>query len=426
MDAQPAPGWLWVVLGAVAVLLAVATLFVLRLRASLRALHLQNAQLQQSQGELRDLKASLERDLGERQAADVEKEAALAAAERLVQEHTAFLAQMNHELRTPLNGILYFANVLQRDHPLTERQQRGLRTIEESGQHLLALVNDIVDLARLDAGRLELAPLDVGLALFLQRLCDTVRTQAEAKGLPFSLKLAPGLPVAVRVDETRMRQVLLNLLANAVKFTDHGTVSLDVKALNPVGPAHGGESSVRLRFEVCDSGSGMSEAQLARLFQPFEPVDAVKERATGAGLGLAISRRLVRLMGGDIHVSSRPGEGSVFWFEVDAPLVNAAARPPVAARGSSQSLDEAQPLLGNPPDSDGLRHVAPPSGEMIVLRELARIGNMRTIRERADYLKRLDPRYRPFAEQLASLAEQCQSKAIANLVESYSVDKGAT
>jgi len=413
-----------VVLGALVVLCTAATWWVLRLRVSLRALQEQDLQLQQSQDQLRGLNASLQRELGDRQAADGAREAALAAAERLAREHTAFLGRMNHELRTPLNGILYFANVLQRDRPLTERQQRGLRTIEESGQHLLALVNDIVDLARLDAGQLELAPLDVGLNLFLQRLSDTVRAKAEARGLSFVLRTAPGLPVAVRMDETRLHQVLLNLLSNAVEFTDHGQVSLEVKA-GPAGPGRDGQPSVRIQFEVCDSGSGMSEAQHARLFEPFEQTGDVKERASGAGLGLAISRRLVRLMGGDIHASSRPGVGSVFRFEVDAPLVNVLAGPPLAPRGSDQRPDEAQPVPDDQVGIEGVRHVAPPSGEMIVLRELARIGNMRTIRERADYLKGLDPRYRPFAEQLARLAEQCQSKAIANLVESYSVDKGA-
>ena len=418
-----APSWLAALVVVLAVLIAAMAWWLLRLRASLRELHLHHLELQQSHSDLLQLNANMERDSSDRKTADATREAALAKAERLVRQHTAFVSQMNHELRTPLNGILYFANVLQRDSSLTERQQRGLRTIEESGQLLLALVNDIVELARLDAGKLQLAPIDVGLRLFLQRLFDTVRAKAEAKGLQFSLRTAPDLPVAVRLDETRLRQVLLNLLTNAVEFIDQGHVSLEVKALPASGQVDGGESSVHLRFEVRDSGAGMSDAQLARLFEPDEQVGDLKERSSG-GLGLAISQKLVRLMGGDIQVDSRPNEGSALWFELDAPLVSAAIAAPIAPDGPIPSLAGGRPMAAEHTGSDDVRHVAPSSAELIVLRELARIGNMRTIRERADYIKALDPRYGPFAEQLARLAEQCQSKAIANLVESYSRDVG--
>jgi signal transduction histidine kinase/DNA-binding NarL/FixJ family response regulator len=237
---------------------------------------------------------------------------------------SSFLATMSHELRTPLNGILGFAQILRRDKPLTERQARGLKIIDESGQHLLTLINDILDLARIDAAKLELFPTEINLSAFLHVLSDVVRVKAEEKSLLFSYEPAPGLPAAVRVDEKRLRQVLLNLLSNAVKFTDSGEVSLCVQALEPQDKReHGGADSIsRLRFEVRDSGIGMTEAQLARLFQPFEQVADVNRREGGTGLGLAISRQLVRLMGGDIQVRSRPGHGSVFSFELDLPVAH--------------------------------------------------------------------------------------------------------
>jgi signal transduction histidine kinase/CheY-like chemotaxis protein len=253
----------------------------------------------------------------ERKAAEAAREAALAEAVALARQRSNFLAQMSHELRTPLNAIIGYAQLLKRDgHQLTERQAAGLATIHESGQHLLTLINDILDLARVEAGRMDLHPAAVHLGAFLQVVADIMRVKAEEKGLSFHYALAPDLPAAVTIDETRLRQVLLNLLGNAVKFTDRGTVALRVLAA-PGGAANG---TVTLRFEVVDTGIGMSEQQLGRLFHPFEQVADVPWRAGGTGLGLAISQQLVRLMGGNIEVASEPGKGSSFRFELAVPV----------------------------------------------------------------------------------------------------------
>jgi CheY-like chemotaxis protein/anti-sigma regulatory factor (Ser/Thr protein kinase) len=174
--------------------------------------------------------------------------------------------------------------------------------------------------ARIDAGKLELFPSEIDLAVFLQIVCDTIQERAEDKGLRFVFDAAADLPGTVRVDEKRLRQVLLNLLSNAVKFTDVGQVTLRVTR---VAPPVGSESDYRLhlRFEIEDNGIGMSERELARVFQPFEQVADARRREGGAGLGLAISRQLLHLMGGEIRVRSRPGEGSVFWFEIETPTI---------------------------------------------------------------------------------------------------------
>jgi len=254
------------------------------------------------------------RDIRERKAAEAAHKAALAEAERLARQRSAFLAQMSHELRTPLNGILGFAQLLQQDKGLDERQTRGLRIIRESGQHLLTLINDILDLARIDAAKVELNPTDIALPSFLAIVTDIVRVKAEEKSLLFVERFAPDLPASVRADEKRLRQVLLNLLSNAIKFTDRGEVQLGVSLMGR------GAGKASLRFEVRDSGIGMSSAQQERLFKPFEQVGAAKRREGGSGLGLAISRELVRLMGGDITVSSEPGKGSRFSFDVELPL----------------------------------------------------------------------------------------------------------
>jgi CheY-like chemotaxis protein len=242
---------------------------------------------------------------------------------------SAFLATMSHELRTPLNAILGYAQILRRGADLNDRQASGLHTIQESGEHLLTLINDILDLARIEAGRLELLPGALNLLVFLRIVADIIRVRAEQKSVLFVCALAPDLPPAVLVDERRLRQVLLNLLGNAVKFTDHGQVTLRVRS------EEAGTGAARnfshLTFEVEDTGIGMTEQQKARLFQPFEQLAEVRRREGGAGLGLAISRQLVQLMGGEIQVMSEPGKGSRFWFSLQLPILDAEIAVPSAA-----------------------------------------------------------------------------------------------
>lgn len=242
-------------------------------------------------------------------------------AEIANQVKSTFLANMSHELRTPLNAILGYAQILRRDtQQLSRRQASGLATIQDSGQHLLNLINDILDLARIEAGKLTLYPADCNLAAFLDLVAKMVRVKAEEKSLAFRCVAAPDLPSAVTVDEKRLRQVLLNLLCNAVKFTDRGEVSLRV--LQTAASA----ATVRLRFEVADTGIGMNEEQMAGIFERFEQAGDVYRREGGSGLGLAISQQLIRMMGGNIDVASQPGKGSLFRFELDLPVA-AAARP---------------------------------------------------------------------------------------------------
>ena len=253
-------------------------------------------------------------DLTERRQAEAER-AARKSAEAANAAKSAFLANMSHELRTPLNGILGYAQILQHDKTLGERQLAGLNVIRQSGDHLLTLINDILDLAKIEAGKMELYLADLQLATFARTLVDMVGVKAAQKGLAFICDIAPDVPQWIRADEKRLRQVLLNLLSNAVKFTDHGHVALRVRCVSPS----------RLRFEVQDTGVGIDAAQLGVIFQPFEQVGEEQRRLGGTGLGLAISRQYVRLMGGDIRVESRSGQGSTFWFELEVPVVTADA-----------------------------------------------------------------------------------------------------
>ncbi|WP_175709955.1 PAS domain S-box protein [Burkholderia ambifaria] len=248
-------------------------------------------------------------DISERKALEETVRVAKDAAEAASRAKDQFLANISHELRTPLNGILGYAQILQRDVRLDTRQLASVGVIEQSGQHLLTLINDILDFARLGAGKLELQVGEVPLRGFLETIAEIVAVRAQQKRLVLNYVAAPDLPAVVRVDERRLRQVLLNLLANAVQFTDRGEVTLSVSR----------GAAGRLRFEVRDTGIGVSADRLEAIFQPFEQAGDHTRRSGGAGLGLAISQQLVRMMGGEIEVTSSAGEGSVFGFELDAP-----------------------------------------------------------------------------------------------------------
>ncbi|RKF48615.1 ATP-binding protein [Paraburkholderia fungorum] len=219
-----------------------------------------------------------------------------------------FLANMSHELRTPLNGILGYAQILARDVMLSERQRERVEAIRRSGEHLLTLIEDTLDFARIEAGKLRVEICDVRLAGFVDVIREIISVKAEQKRLGFVCEITADAPAGVRADERRLRQVVLNLLANAVKFTDSGCVGLHISK----------SASNHVRFEVRDTGIGIGPDQLNAIFEPFEQLGAADRRAGGAGLGLAISRQFVGAMGGQIEVESRLGQGSIFWFELPA------------------------------------------------------------------------------------------------------------
>ena len=461
---------------------------------------------------------------------------------------SAFLASMSHELRTPLNAIIGYSQILQHDKNLGERGAVGLATIQQSGEHLLMLINDILDVSRIEAGKLELYVQAIDLGRFLQSIADTIGIKIEQKGLLFTLDADPALPPAVEADEKRLRQVLLNLLDNAVKFTDSGGVALRVRRLG------GSENSPRLRFEVEDTGIGIPPEYLEAVFRPFEQVGDPQRRFGGTGLGLAISRQLVRRMGGDVAIDSEAGRGSRFWFDLELPVAQAepeavAPQPRITgyegprqrvlvvddvagnrsvvmdlfaslgfvvdeadqgqtalaavkrerpdlvlmdilmpvmdgleatqqlrrlpgctdlpvivlSAGASDldrqrslqvgadaflakpiNLDELLQRVGellhlvwrheSPPErgaaaDEGLPNgpmVAPPADEVETLYKLARIGNMRSIRQRADQLAAQDARYSSFAQRLSVLASRFQSRAILELIAQYRKDDKTT
>jgi signal transduction histidine kinase/CheY-like chemotaxis protein len=283
-------------------------------------------QLQESFTVLEKTNEQLEQRVEERttelRVAKEEAESARVAADVANQAKSEFLANMSHELRTPLNGILGYVQVLQRSEELPEKTHKGISIIHQCGSHLLTLINDILDISKIEAHKLELNSTEFHFPSFLQGVAEICRIKADQKNIDFHYQPDDHLPTGIRADEKRLRQVLINLLGNAIKFTDAGEVIFQVERLETASqsnkklftrnsPLH------KIRFTVKDTGVGMAPEQLQKIFLPFEQVGNAKKQSEGTGLGLTISQKIVGLMESNLQVESEPDVGSVFWFDVE-------------------------------------------------------------------------------------------------------------
>ncbi|MCM0590382.1 MAG: ATP-binding protein [Gloeotrichia echinulata IR180] len=241
------------------------------------------------------------------------------AADSANNAKSEFLANMSHELRTPLNGILGYAQILQGSKNLNDKQQKGINIIHQCGSHLLTLINDILDLSKIEVRKMELYPTNFHFPSFLQGVAEMCRIKAEQKGIDFVYQPDDRLPVGIQMDEKRLRQVLINLLGNAIKFTDKGEVTFTVKAQNIKSSYQHQPSIYQICFQVKDTGVGMTSEELEKIFAPFEQVGNIQKHSEGTGLGLAISQKIVAMMESQIEVQSQLGNGSLFSFDVEIP-----------------------------------------------------------------------------------------------------------
>lgn len=331
----------------------------------------------------------------------------LNAAKQIIEDSdrvkTRFMANVTHELRTPLNAILGYTQLYKEDGVLMKTHRQGIETIDRSAEHLLLMINDILDFSRADQEKLSLSPVEVSFANFIKIICDMAQAQARLKAIEFCCEVPERLPTVVYVDEKRLRQVLLNLISNAIKFTEQGKVTLKISLLKS------SRDQADLRFSVVDTGIGISPGDLSRIFLPFIQIDNDITRSEGSGLGLTISQRILHLMHSKLKVTSTLGEGSNFWFDLQLPTALGLA----ATNDTFFNHDKQQHRAGEiqlpPPETLEEMIQLSQKHNILALRKIAQ--ELENDEEYRGFIEKIQPyiqgyRFKPLTEHLKDMLNQ--------------------
>jgi PAS domain S-box-containing protein len=351
---------------------------------------------------------SIMTDITERRDIENKLNAAKKEAESANVIKSNFLSNMGHELRTPLNAILGYAQIMQRDKALTESNKNNIGIINRSAENLLQMINNLLDLSKIEAGRVEHIIRTFDLRQFLSSIIELIKLQADEKGLQIILDVESDLPGVINGDDVSLGQVLLNLLSNAVKFSDSGSIILKISGQKA---SLKDSKTFNIRFEVIDSGVGMRPDELEEIFRPFIQLAENKSQTKGTGLGLTISRQLVRMMGGELLVKSKPGEGSVFWFSIDFDYED--------DKSILKKSVSTYPVLENTGKIQD--NLVPPSlEELQALFNMANSGDITNLRKWADVqLASENKKLHPFSARLKQLAKGIRFSEIKALLSRY-------